>query len=112
VGLCGVYTLDVIDVNVSVSILVKFVKSLGYRLLSVSVHRSSNGSDEFIIANRLASVYVEVGIETFDFGIAEAKHVIFHGLGKLVDIEGSVVVVVHNSELFAETNDASSSSRS
>jgi len=110
VGLCGVNTFDIVDINITIAILIKFDVGLSYKLPSRWVHGSPQVSKELIIVHLTTSITIKVSIEGLNFRVREAKHVVFHSLGELIEIKRSTVIVIHNPELFAEANDASCSS--
>src|SRR4051812_32778100 len=98
VSLGTVDTLDIIDINIAVAVLVELSVGLSYKSLSTGVHGTSDDSEEFIVVDSTTSINIEIVEEALNFRVVETEHVVLHGLGELVDIEGSTVVVIHNSE--------------
>lgn len=64
-----VNSLNIIDINETAFIFIKFVVSLGNNLLSEWVHWSSEDSNEFIIVNSAASINIEILEKDFNFRI-------------------------------------------
>jgi hypothetical protein len=110
VGLCGVNTFDIVDINIAIAILIKLAVGLSYELPSRWVHGSSQVSKELIIVYLTTSITIKVSKEGLNFCVREAKHVVFDGFGELIEIKRSTVIVIHNPELFAEADDASCTS--
>jgi len=79
-----VNALDVVDVNVAISVFVYLAVSLSDNLLPSGVHGPSQLSQEFIVVARAGAVNIEEGEELLDLLSGEAEHVIGHGLGELV----------------------------
>jgi hypothetical protein len=101
---------DIIDVNPAIAIAIKLVKGLGDQLLAASIHRSSHSTNEFIIIDSATAVIVEVIVKSANLGIGETKHVILHSFGEFIKIERSRIVIIHNSELFANADDSTGTS--
>jgi len=102
---------DIVDINPTVSILVKLLVGLSDNLLPVGVHWTSDSTDEFIEFKETTSVEIEIAEKLLDLALGETEHVVSDGLGELVLVEGSRVVIIHNFELPLKTNKSSSTSR-
>ena len=103
----NVNTSDIGDVNPSRIISIKLFEALSNNLLSLCVHWSSDGSNEFIKSNISASVNIEVAEELLDFTLGKTEHVIGHSFGEFIFIKRSGVVIIHNFELSLESNETS-----
>jgi len=101
---------DIIEVDPTISVLIKLLEGFSNKLLSGVVHWSSNGSNEFIKFNKTTSVEIEVSKEFLDFSFSESEHVVSHGFGELILVEGSGVVVIHDLELSLKTDETSGTS--
>lgn len=109
---CRVDALDVIDVNVAVAVLVHLGEATHNDILSCGVHGAADGTDKLVIFNEPAVVEIEGTEKSGDLTFAEAEHVVGHSLGEFVLVKGHRVVVVHDFELTAEANNATSATRS
>ena len=98
------------DINKAISISIYFIKGLANYLLPEIVHRSSDDSHEFIIINSTISVPIKCIEECKNFLVGKVKHLLFHGLSEFLLIQWSAVIIVKDFELFAHTNEASSTS--
>lgn len=81
-----VNSLNIIDINETASIFIKFVVCLGNNLLSEWVHWSSEDSNEFVIVDSAASINIEVLEKSFNFSIGETEHIILQCLSEFIDI--------------------------
>lgn len=110
IGVLGsaVDTSDVVDVDIAIVIIVKLSKCLFNPRSSIGVHGSTDHSEELVVLDKTRSIKIKGAEKASDFSLRETKHVVLHGLGELVLIEGHGVVIVHDSELLAETDDATS----
>jgi len=109
---CSVDALDVIDVNVAVAVLVHLSEATHNDSLSCGVHGAADGTDKLIVFNEPAVVEIEGTEKSSDLTFAEAEHVVGDSLGEFVLVKGLRVVVVHDFELTAEANNATSATRS
>jgi len=71
-----VNTSDIVDVNPTVTVSIKFFESLSNDLLSCHVHWSSDSSDELIIGDGTGAINIEVLEEGSVFGCGETEFVI------------------------------------
>jgi hypothetical protein len=110
--LSTVDSLDVVDVDPAVAITIKFVEGLSDELLSLCGKGSSDTSQELIVVESATAIVIEVGEKSTNFSVTEAKHVIFHGLSEFVKVKAATVIIIHNAERFAETNNSTSSTSS
>lgn len=101
-----VNTLNIVDVNPAVSILVELLVSLHDNIYAVLVHRTTDAADEFIEVDEAGVVGVEVGEELLHLAFSEAEHVVTACLGELILVKGAGVVVVHDLELALEADES------
>jgi hypothetical protein len=104
----GVNTTDVVNVNVAISIGIKFGEGLTSKGFAVGVHGAADHAKELIVFDKTRVVVVEGAEEGGEFSLGEAKHVVLHSLCELILVKRHAVVVVHDTELLAETNNATS----
>lgn len=110
VCLSRVDALDVVDVDPPVAVLVQLSEGLRHQSLAAGVHGSAELAEELVVVDGAGAVDIEVGVECADLRVGEAEHVVLHGLGELVEVQRSAVVVVHNAELLPEPDDAAGAS--
>lgn len=102
---------DVVDVEHAGAVFVHNTESLKDNLLAGRVHGSTDVGKEFVVIDEAGSVVVHMGEERLQLTLREAEHVVRHSLCEFKLVKGHGVVVVHNTELLAETDDASSTTR-
>ena len=102
----------VIDVDEPGSIGVQLVESLGNNSLSAGVHGSTDSAKEFVVVDLASSVVVKSVEQHGYLALREAKEVVLHSFGELIFVKAVRVVIIHNSELFAEADDAASTTGS
>jgi hypothetical protein len=88
VELAIVNSSQVVDVDVSISILVKFGKSLVNHLSASCIHGSTDLAQKFVVLDDSIPVSVESFEKLSQFGLVETKHKVSHCLGELVLVEG------------------------
>jgi hypothetical protein len=99
-------TLDIVDVDPAVAILVELFVSLEDDLLAILAHGTADAADEFVEVDEARVVDIEVGEQLLHLTFSEAEHVVTASLGELVLVEGARVVVVHDLELALEADES------
>ena len=107
----GVDSLDVIVVEVAIAVLVHDGEGFGDNCFTVGVHGPANGTEELIVLDQTVAVAVEEAEELLDFALGEAKTEVCHALAELIFVQGHGVVIVHDSELTTQADDATGTTR-
>jgi len=107
----GVDSLDVIVVEVAIAVLVHDGEGFGDNCFTVGVHGPADGAEELIVLDQTVAVAVEEAEELLDFALGEAKTEVCHALAELIFVQGHGVVIVHDSELTTQADDATGTTR-
>ena len=102
---------DVVNVDPTIAVLVHLLENLSDQLFTIRVHWTPDGTNELIELNKTTAIEVEVAEELLSLTLGEAKHVVSDGLGELVLVKGSRVVVIHNFELSLKSDKSSGATR-
>jgi len=104
----SVNTAEIVNVNVTISIGIKFGEGLTSKGFAVGVHGAADHAKELIVFDKTRVVVVEGAEKGGEFSLGEAKHVILHSLCELILVKRHAVVVVHDTELLAEADNSAS----
>jgi hypothetical protein len=107
----SVNTTEVVNVNVTISIGIKFGEGLTNKGFAVGVHGAADQAKELIVFDKARMVVVEGSEEGGEFSLGEAKHVVLHSLCEFILVKRHAVVVVHDTELLAEADNTTRTTR-
>jgi len=110
VQLCVINTLQISQVNFTVTISVKLLKAPHNDLLSVLVHFTGTGAEQLIVLNLAISICIEFIEQSAAFFLGNFDSKVAKALPELLDVQSATIVIVHDLEnaLHAEnTSDTS-----
>ena len=98
---------DVVVVDLATSVTVKLLESFLDEGQALWIQRAFHNTEELVIVNRAITILVECTEESLHIDVCEIEARLFTAFGKLLNVERSRAVIVHNLENTADANDRS-----